>query len=58
MAIWEREKMPMYSKKQAQIKAQIGALLFNKAPTRVLAKYSDYSNVFSAEYIVELPENT
>ena len=34
------------------------ALLFNKTPTEVLAKYSNYSNVFSAKYIVELLENT
>ena len=54
VAIWEREKMPMHSKKQAQV----GALLFNKAPTEVPAEYSDYSNVFSAEYAAELPENT
>ena len=58
VAIWEQEKMPVHSKKQAQIKAQVEALLFNKAPTIVLAKYSNYSNVFSAEYITELPENT
>ena len=58
VAIWERERMPVHFKKQAQIKAQVGALLFNKAPTEVPAEYSDYSNVFSAEYAAELPENT
>ena len=46
--------MPVYSKRQAQV----GALLFNKAPTEVPAEYSDYSNVFSAENAAELPENT
>ena len=46
--------MPVHSKKQAQI----GALLFDKASTEVLAEYSDYNNVFSAENTVELPENT
>ena len=43
---------------QIQNKAQVGALLFDKAPTEVPAEYSDYSNVFSAEIAAELPENT
>ena len=46
--------MLIYSKRQAQV----GALLFDKALTEVPAKYSDYSNVFSAENAAELPENT
>ena len=54
VAIRKREKMLVHSKKQAQV----GALLFNKALTEVLAEYSDYSNVFSAKYAVELLENT
>ena len=58
VAIREQEEMPMYSEKQAQIKAQIGALLFNKASTEVLVEYSDYSNVFLMEYVAKLPENT
>ena len=58
VAIREREKMPVHSKKQAQIEAQVGALLFNKAPTEVPAEYSDYSNVFLAEHTAELLENT
>ena len=45
--------MPVHSKKQAQV----GALLFDKAPTKVPVEYSDYSNVFSAENAAELPEN-
>ena len=45
MAIWEWEKMPVHSKRQAQV----GALLFNKAPTEVPAEYSNYNNVFSVE---------
>ena len=50
----------MHLEKQAQIKAevQVGALLFNKAPTQVPAEYSDYNNVFSAENVAELLENT
>ena len=53
VAISKQEEMPVHSKKQAQV----GALLLNKAPTKVLAEYSDYSNIFSAEYTVESPEN-
>ena len=46
--------MPVHLEKQAQV----GALLFNKAPTEVLAKNSDYSNVFLAKNAAELLENT
>ena len=46
--------MPVHFKKQAQV----GALLFDKAPTKVLAEYFNYSNVFSVEDIIELLENT
>ena len=49
--------MPVHSEKQAQIKAQFKALLFNKAFTKVLIKYSDYNNIFSAKYAAELLEN-
>ena len=45
--------MSVYSNKQAQVEA----LLFNKALTKISAKYSNYNNVFLAEYIAELPEN-
>ena len=52
----------MYSKRQVQIetqkRAQIGALLFDKAFTEILAEYSNYNNIFSAENKVELPKNT
>ena len=54
MAIRERKEMPVHSKRQAQV----GALLFDEAPTEVPAEYSDYSDVFSAENAAELPENT
>ena len=54
VAIREQEAMPVHSKRQAQI----GALLFDKAPTEVSAEYSDYSNVFLAENAAEFPENT
>ena len=68
--IREREEMPVHSERQAQIEAeahidtqgqseaQVGALIFNEAPTEVPAEYSDYSDVFSAENAAELPENT
>ena len=54
VAIREQEEMPVHSEKQAQV----GALLFDKAPTKVPAEYSDYSDVFSAENAAELLENT
>ena len=43
---------------EAQSGAQVGALLFDEAPTEVPAEYSDYSDVFLAENAAELPENT
>ena len=58
MVIQEREEIPMYFKKKTQIKAQVGALLFNKAPTEISAEYFDYNNVFSMKHIAELPKNT
>ena len=58
IAIWEQEEMPVYFKRQTQIKAQVGVLLFNKASIEVLAEYSNYSNVFLAEYAAEFSENT
>ena len=54
MAIREQEEMPVNSKKQAQVRA----LLFDKAPSEILAEYSDYSNIISAENIAKLLENT
>ena len=61
MAIREPEKIVVDPGRKAQIEAQNrtqdGALLFDEAPTKVLAEYSDYSNVFLAENAAELPEN-
>ena len=54
MAIREQEKMPMHSEKQAQV----GALLFDKAFTKVPVEYSNYSNIFSAENAAEFLKNT
>ena len=52
--------MPVHLKTQVQIetKAQIGALIFDKAFTVVLAEYFNYSNVFSVENAAELPKNS
>ena len=60
VAIQKQEEMSVHLEKRAQIqnKAQIGALLFDKAPTEIPAEYSNYSNVFSVENVVEFPENT
>ena len=52
VAIQELKEIPMHSKKQAQV----GVLLFDKASTEVLAEYFDYSNVFLAENVAELPK--
>ena len=44
--------------KKAQIAVQFGALIFNEASIIVLAEYSDYNNVFSAENTMELSKYT
>ena len=54
VAIREQEEMPVHSERQAQV----GALLFDKAPTEIPAEYSNYSDIFLAENAAELPENT
>ena len=43
---------------QYETKIKIRALLFNETPKAILTKYSDYSNVFSVEYIMELSKYT
>ena len=62
VALREHKEMVIDLGNKAQIKAQngaqVGALLFDKAPTEVPTKYSNYSNVFSAENATELLENT
>ena len=54
--------MPVYFKKQAQIeissKSQVRTLLFDKAVIKILAEYSNYSNIFSIENIAKLLKNT
>ena len=37
--------------------AQTGLLLADKASTKVLPKYSDYTNVFLFDFVMRLPEN-
>ena len=37
---------------------QISGLIVEKAPTKVLAKYSDFANVFSPDLATKLPEHT
>ena len=51
-AIKKLEKMPMHSKKQAQIqnKAQVGVLILNETLTAVSIEYFNYSNIFLMEY--------
>ena len=43
---------------KAQSRTQVGAIIFDKASTEILAKYSNYDNVFSAENAAGLLENT
>ena len=50
--IKKREKMLMHFEKQAQV----GGLLFDEAPTAIPAEYFNYSNIFLAKNVVELPE--
>lgn len=38
--------------------AQIAALQWDRASTKVSAKYSNYADVFSFDFTMELPENT
>ena len=60
IAIQETKKMTVHLKKQAQIKdkAQVGTLKFDKTFAVVLAEYSNFNNVFSAEYTAELSKYT
>ena len=68
MTIKKQEEITIYLNKKAQIRAQtqvyiqskakIRALLFNKALTFVLAKYFNYSNIFSIENIAKFLKHT
>ena len=52
--------MSLYFKRQAQIKTQskteVRALIYDEALTVVPAEYFYYSNVFSGEYAIKLPD--
>ena len=39
-------------------KPQISGLIAEEAPTKVLAKYADFADVFSLDLASELPEHT
>ena len=54
VTIWKQKKMPVHSKRQAQV----WALLFDKASTAVLAEYSNYSDIFLMKNAAEPLENT
>ena len=54
VAIREQKEMPVHSKKQAQV----GALLFDRALTKVPTEYSNHSNIFLLENASKFPENT
>ena len=43
---------------KAQVKVQVKVLIFDKAPTAILAEYSDYNNIFSTKYTVDLLKHT
>lgn len=43
---------------EAQTQAQDGAILFDETPIFIPIKYSDYSNIFLAENVAELPKHT
>ena len=54
MAIQKQKEMLAHSKKQAQIRV----LLLDEVFTEILAEYSDYNNIFSAENAAKFLENT
>ena len=58
MAIRKQGEMPMHFKRQALIKAQVRALLFDKGPAEIFTEYSDYSDAFWVKNTAELLQNT
>ena len=58
MAMDPDRKAQIEAQSRAQSEAQIRVLRFNKAFTEILAEYSDYNNVFSAENVTELSDNS
>ena len=57
VAIQKQEEMLVHFEKWAQLKAKDlnWVLLFNKALTAILAKYSNYNNIFSIKNRIEFP---
>ena len=43
---------------QAQNNPTLAILQWNKASTKIPAEFSDYTNIFSLDLAMELPENT
>ena len=58
MAMDPDRKTQIEAQIETQSGVQIRALIFDEVSTEVLAKYYNYSNVFSAKNTAELPENT
>ena len=58
IVIWEQEVILVYFKKQIQIKAQNGVLLFDKAFIMILVEYFNYNDIFLIENTAEFLENT
>lgn len=54
VAIQKQDKIPIYPERQpkTEIITQVITLLFDEAPTMILAKYSDYNNIFSRENVI------
>ncbi len=52
--------MPIHPSRAPQIldDPTLAAFQWDKAPTKIPAKYSDYADVFSSDLVMELPENT
>ncbi len=52
--------MPIHLSRTSQIRNNplLAALQWDKAPTEISAKYSNYADVFSSDLIIKLPENT
>ena len=58
MAINPDRKAQIKAQSEAKSRVKVGALIFDEAPTEVLAEYCHYSNVFSVENVVEISDNT
>ena len=50
-------KLPKMTMHPSQA-AQIAALQYDEAPTKIPSRYADYANIFSFDLAIELPKNT